>query len=169
MPQVSHGFQVLLVQASQVFRRKLRVHPVTLTKDSSSRMVSLSTSKSTRDMINRLHHANSSFQSTQPIFLHLLEYQHASKLLLPLEPLLKKLQEDKSFANRHAWLGKATATLRRLTDEIVRYCVFNIDEPGPCGETPVRIAFLLGLSDLGNNVWKSFFGRSYLQSFNKVF
>jgi hypothetical protein len=105
--------------------------------------------KSTRDVINGLHHANSSLQSTQPIFKHILEYADASRILLPL---VKKRQADESFANGHAWLEKATAGLRLLADEIIRYCVCNIDDPGPCGESPVHLAFLLGMTDLGKDV-----------------
>ena len=109
-------------------------------------------SKSTRDIINGLHHANTSLQSSQPIFTHLLEYQRASKLLLPL---LTRSQEDDAFLERHAWVESASAALELLADEIIRYCVFHIDEPGPCGETPVHVAFLLGMSELGNTVRKS--------------
>ena len=105
--------------------------------------------KSTRDVINGLHHANSSLQSTQPIFKHILEYADASRILLPL---VKKRQADESFANGHAWLKQATVGLQLLADEIIRYCVFNINEPGPCGESPVHLAFVLGMTDLGKDI-----------------
>ena len=97
--------------------------------------------RSTRDVISRLHHANASLQAEQPLYIRLKEYQRATEVL--------ENKEDKFFANP-ANAKRADQTIRNLADQIIRDCVLHIDEPGACGESPVHLAFLLGMSDLGN-------------------
>jgi len=123
--------------------------------------------RSTRDVINGLHHASSSLQADHPLFKHLLEYRQETERL-------EKLKEDESSANRQV-SDSDCLKQAQLEYEIIEYCatpvrqegkqreeeeeeeaekdvnVFHIDEPGPCGESPVHLAFVLGLKDLGHD------------------
>jgi hypothetical protein len=81
-------------------------------------------------------------QGEQPLYIRLKEYQRATEVL--------ENKEDKFFANP-ANAKRADQTIRNLADQIIRDCVLHIDEPGACGESPVHLAFLLGMSDLGND------------------
>jgi hypothetical protein len=112
--------------------------------------------KSSRDVINGLHHASSSLQAKHPLFTHLMEYK---KECDKEKERLKKPKEDESFANRQ--VSDSDCLKDQLASEIIRYCttrvdkprddVLYIDEPGPCGESPVHLAFVLALKDLGND------------------
>jgi hypothetical protein len=126
--------------------------------------------KSRRDVINGLHHASSSLQTEHPLFEHLIEYRQETERL-------EKLKEDESLANRQVSDSDCLKHERQaqLENQIIRQCatpirqegkqreeegeeeaekdvnVFHIDETGPCGESPVHLAFVLGLSDLGHD------------------
>jgi len=93
--------------------------------------------KSTGDVIDGFHHANSSSQAEHPLFKAIRLYS--------LERLKKLKKAD---------------DIQGLADDIIGYCakreeedvdVFNIDVPLPCGESPVHLAFLLGQKDLGHD------------------
>jgi len=118
-------------------------------------------------VINGLHHASSSLQADHPLFKHLLEYRQETERL-------EKLKEDESSANRQV-SDSDCLKQAQLEYEIIEHCatpvrqegkqreeeeeeeaekdvnVFHIDEPGPCGESPVHLAFVLGLKDLGHD------------------
>jgi len=52
-------------------------------------------------------------------------------------------------------LPPAEKTLKAVEEKIIRYSVSTMEVTGPVGESPVHLAFLFGLSDLGKRSLKS--------------
>ena len=101
-----------------------------------------------RAFCNALHRANLNLQSQQAIFKFITQYISSKAL----ENYMRNVNENVKAEDLEDWHDEANRDLSRLKDEITRFCITHMSDPGPVGESPVHLAFLFQEHELGKRM-----------------